>query len=224
MTTNPTIGSSEKRNSRSGLWMVFHVKHQDLWGGVAAEIGHHLDGAQLRLLQQFHDWLAAEAIPAGALGPAETERLHDRHMADSLLFAVGLPTQPTRVLDLGSGAGLPGIPLAVMLPDTEFCLLDRARGRVDLMRRAVRILGLENVQVEQGEIERLGEQESAIVSRATLPPARARAQLEPLLAPGGTGLLGGSWTTRPDFDGFETLELDSKILDRTIWLLMMRRT
>ena len=178
----------------------------------------------MRVLQRFHDWLAEEALPAGALGPAESDRLHERHIADSFLFAVGLPPQPTRVLDFGSGAGLPGVPLAVMMPQTEFCLLDRARSRVDLMRRAVRILELENVQVKQGEIERHREPETAIVSRATLPPTRARALLEAVLAPGGTAVLGGSWSTRPHFNGFETLEVNSKILDRTIWLLMMRRT
>ncbi len=110
------------------------------------------------------------------------------------------------------------------MPETEFCLLDRARSRVDLMRRAMRILGLENVQVKQGEIERYREQEPAIVSRATLPPTQARTHLEGLLAPGGTAVLGGSWITRPHVEGFDTVGVDSKILDRTIWLLIMRRT
>jgi hypothetical protein len=92
------------------------------------------------------------------------------------------------------------------------------------MRRAIRILDLENVQVAQGEIERHQEKEPAVVSRATLPPERAAAPLQGVLAPGGTAVLGGSWSARPEVPGFETMEFGSKILDRTIWLLIMRRT
>jgi 16S rRNA G527 N7-methylase RsmG len=204
--------------------MVFHVKHHDLWRAVAAECGQFLDESGLRGLDVYRQWLEDEAIPAGALGPAEVDRLHDRHIADSLLFSVGFPTTPSRVLDYGSGAGLPGLPLAVMWPATDFLLLDRSGRRVNLVRRAVRILSLENVQVEQGDIERYRPQEAAVVSRATLPPQRAAAVLPSLLAPDGTAVLGGSWSSRPSAPGFETREVASKILDRTIWLLIMRRT
>ena len=153
----------------------------------------------------------------------EADRLHDRHIADSLLFAT-LLEQPDRVVDLGSGAGLPGIPLAVMLPETQFVLLDRSGKRVDLMRRAKRILELENVEVVQGEIDGLSQPMPALVSRATLPPDRARPVLWPLLEPGGRAVLGGSWVVAPKHEGFETVSVESKILDRTIWLLIMRRT
>ena len=190
---------------------------------MAAEIGHPLLDPDLDRLQAFCDWLRSEAIPAGALGPAEADRLHDRHIADSLLFAT-LLERPDRVVDLGSGAGLPGIPLAVMLPETQFVLLDRSGKRVDLMRRAKRILELQNVEVVQGEIESLGQPVPALVSRATLPPDRARPLLWSLLEPGGRAVLGGSWVVAPTHEGFETVEVESKILDRTIWLLIMRRT
>ncbi len=190
---------------------------------MAAEIGHPLLDPDLDRLQAFCDWLRSEAIPAGALGAAETDRLHDRHIADSLLFA-NLLEGSDRVIDLGSGAGLPGIPLAVMLPETHFVLLDRSGKRVDLMRRAKRILELQNVEVIQGEIESLGQPVPALVSRATLPPDRARPLLWSLLEPGGRAVLGGSWVVAPTHEGFETVEVESKILDRTIWLLIMRRT
>jgi 16S rRNA (guanine527-N7)-methyltransferase len=103
---------------------VFHVKHQELWQAVAVESGHSVDETGLRRLDIFTTWLRDEAIPAGALGPGEADRLHDRHIADSLLFSAGFPQIPPRVLDIGSGAGLPGIPLAIMWPDSEFVLLD----------------------------------------------------------------------------------------------------
>ncbi len=155
--------------------------------------------------------------------PSQT-RLHDRHIADSLLFAGGFDRIPDQISDLGSGAGLPGIPLAVMLPETEFVLVDRSGKRVDLMRRAARILDLPNVMVRQGEIEGLTDPVPAIVSRATLAPDHSLALLERLLTRGGRAVVGGSWVAPPDHPGFETLELNSKVLDRTIWLLIMRRT
>jgi 16S rRNA (guanine527-N7)-methyltransferase len=172
----------------------------------------------------YERWLGNEAIAAGGLGPGELHRLHDRHVGDSLLFAVGLDPTPAHVLDLGSGVGLPGIPLAILLGATRFTLLDRSRRRVDLMRRAVRILELENVTVEQGEIEDWPDLEMAVVSRATLPPDRASALISPLLQPGGVAVLGGSWAQRPDHPGWVTREIPAKVLDHTIWLLIMRRT
>ncbi len=187
-------------------------------------MGVELDGTALERLDTYQRWLAEEAVPAGSLGPGESQRLHDRHLGDSILFAAGFVSIPDQVLDLGSGAGLPGIPLAVLWGDTRFTLLDRSGRRVDLIRRAVRILALENVTVEQGEIEHPSHQEMAVVSRATLPPSRARELITPWLMPGAVAVLGGSWERRPEHEGWATLEIPAEVLDHTIWLLMMHQT
>ena len=82
---------------------------------VAEWIGFPIGEDQAAALEEFASWLAAEAIPAGGLGPDEGPRLWDRHVCDSLAFAVGWPDdQPDDALDVGSGVGLPGIPLAVL--------------------------------------------------------------------------------------------------------------
>jgi 16S rRNA (guanine(527)-N(7))-methyltransferase RsmG len=202
----------------------FHVKHSEIWRRCADWVGQTLNDAAIERLGVFERWLAEEAILSGGLGPSEASRLHDRHIGDSLLFACGFGVTPDRVLDLGSGVGLPGIPLAIMMNDTRFTLLDRSGRRVDLMRRAVRILEVENVTVEQGEIETRTQQEDTVVSRATLPPDRARALLSRLLMPDGVAVLGGSWTERPHHEGWVTIEVPATVLDHTIWLLMMRQT
>ena len=80
---------------------------------------------------------------------------------------------------------------AVLFPETEFVLVDRAGRRVDLAKRAVRILDLENVTVRQEEIERLPGPLPAIVARASLPPQRLEPQVRRLLAPGGVAVVGG---------------------------------
>ncbi len=75
------------------------------------------------------------------------------HLLDSLSIAPLLRGE--RTLDVGSGAGLPGIPLAIMFPNWQFVLLDAAAKRVRFMRQAALSLGLQNVLVEQGRIETL---------------------------------------------------------------------
>ena len=200
------------------------MKHREIWLRCAEWVGAGLDGAALDRLETYERWLVAEAIPAGGLGPAEIDRVHDRHLGDSLLFGAGFDSIPDHVLDVGSGVGLPGLPLAILWAGTGFTLLDRSGRRTDLMRRAVRILELENVTVKQGEIDHHLGEETAVVSRATLPPDRAHDLITPRLAPGGTAILGGSWTQRPDHEGWETIEIPAEILDHTIWLLKMRRT
>ncbi len=200
------------------------MKHFEIWDRCAQWAGLKLDSKAVGRLEIYEQWLATEAIDAGGLGPRERDRVHDRHIGDSLIFAGAFDTVPERVLDVGSGVGLPGIPLAITLVSTSFTLLDRSGRRTDLMRRAIRILELENVTVEQGEIERRTSRETTIVSRATLPPARARELFYPMLSPDGIAVLGGSWTQRPDDEGWTVIEIPPTVLDHRIWLLKMRQT
>lgn len=201
---------------------MFHVKRHQIWEQCAHWAGVELSEMMRIHLDRYREWLLAEALPAGGLGPGESDRLEDRHIGDSILFARFVGRSP-RVWDLGSGVGLPGIPLAILLPETEMILVDRSGRRVGLCRRALRILELENVEVIQAEIEDLKPRLSMIVSRATLPPEEMRRVAERLLSPGGTALIGGSWTARPSYPGWETISVPATVLDREVWLLMMRQ-
>jgi 16S rRNA G527 N7-methylase RsmG len=189
-------------------------------------LGRDLSPAQSDILLVYREWLDEEAIPAGALGPAERDRLDDRHIADSLLFLHGWDhdEDPESIWDLGSGAGLPGIPLAVLLPDTQVTLVDRSSRRSELMRRAVRILGLDNVEVEETEIEDLNGTTAMIVSRATLGPLRLDRVVRGHLDWNGMAVVGGSWVSPPTEvpPGWEIKEILPDSLDRTVWLLIMR--
>lgn len=190
---------------------------------AAAEYaGLELDSRQREQMSRFQGWLLEEGIRAGALGPGEESRLERRHLADSVLFASQLGAED-EVWDLGSGVGLPGIPLAISMPATRFTLFDRSRRRVDLTRRAVRILGLENCQVVAGEIESLSDPLPALVSRASLPPSRLAGVADRVLAPGGLAVVGGSWRHEPSHPEWTTIEIPSDVLDQPVWLLIMRR-
>lgn len=188
------------------------------WAGV------RLEPAQRRLLEKYRDWLREEAIPAGGLGPNEADRLDQRHLADSLLFAGGWRREapPSSVLDLGSGVGLPGIPLAIIWPQSRVTLLDRAGRRVQLARRAVRVLGLQGVAVVQGEAEAGDWQAQLVVARAVSDPATVLAWARRVLEPGGVAVVGGSHQEVPAvLVGEEIIEIPAEILDHRIWLRIM---
>lgn len=189
---------------------------------VADWCGLGLDKEMEARLDVFESWLKDEAIVAGGLGRNESARVDDRHIGDSLLFSRPIDKPPTRIWDLGSGVGLPGLPLAIVFPEALVTLVDRSRRRVDLARRAVRILDLPNVEVIEGEIEDLSGEAEVVVSRATVPPKDAFGPLSRLLQPGGVAVWGGSWSSRPVVEGWTTVEVPAEILDHTVWLLMMR--
>lgn len=199
---------------------MFHVKSRDLWETILLAGGVKPSSEQLDRLDRYLQWLAEEAIPAGGIGPGEVDRLPDRHIGDSLLFLVPLPAVGP-ILDVGSGVGLPGIPLAIALPEVEIVCLDRSGRRTDLLKRAVRVLDLKNVTVVEGAVEQVTTTYPAVVSRASIPPDQFRQVLDKLLEPGGIGIVGGSWTSTPEVPGYETREIGSKMLDIPVWILIM---
>jgi len=182
-----------------------------------------LGAEAVSLMMRYREWLVTEGVAGGGIGPAEIERIDRRHLADSLLFATQIPEKTQTVWDVGSGVGLPGIPLSIALPDVQFLLIDRSGRRSDLLRRAIRILALENCQVIEGEIDEMVGEADVIVSRASLPPGELRPVATRHLRRGGTAIAAGSWRERPQHQGWVTIEIPPHVLDQTVWLLIMRR-
>ncbi len=115
-----------------------------------------------------------------------------KHILDSLLLLEFGP-YPGRTLDAGSGAGYPGIPLAVALPESRFVLLDGTAKKCAFLSHVCRRIGLVNIEVVRGRIAKgpplpIGRFEQ-IVSRATFPPPAALGLLGSYLLPGGRLLL-----------------------------------
>lgn len=196
---------------------------KQLWERIAALSDRSLDPRQLGVLHRYRDWLIEEAVPAGGLGPGEGGRVDERHIGDSLLFSVPIPDFPEEVWDLGSGAGLPGIPLAILIPETRFILIERSQRRADLLERVVRILGLPNASVVRNDIESLEGPVPAIVSRAALGAAKTSRIADHVLESGGFAVMGGSWRRRPSHTGWETFEIPADLFDHPVWFLIMRR-
>jgi 16S rRNA (guanine(527)-N(7))-methyltransferase RsmG len=181
-----------------------------------------LSPGQISTLDRYREWLLTEAVEAGGIGPNEAVRVDNRHIGDSLLFAGGFRDTPRLILDVGSGVGLPGIPLSIVMPDTRFALLDRSGRRVDLMSRVARMLDLPNIEVVHGDIADWQIPVDGIVSRASLSPEQALVSFSRILGPGGTAVVGGSWAAPPVVVGFDLLEVPGTVLDQRVWLLIMR--
>lgn len=204
---------------------------------AAAEwCGYELDAVAREGLEAYALWLKAEAIPAGGLGPREAERLWTRHIGDSIVFAAGWREEaPREILDVGTGVGLPGIPLAIMWPECEVTLLDRGGRRIRLLQRVVRVLGLSNVAVFQGDVFDVADEFSGVVYRGSVKAPESVGLSAKLLDIPGTAVLGLSRRAEPpertrDLVGVanamglsaDVVEVPPTILDGPAWLLIMR--
>jgi 16S rRNA (guanine527-N7)-methyltransferase len=123
-------------------------------------------------LARYAERLATTAIEWGLLGPAEAGRIWDRHIANSLALAPLLPAGAT-VLDVGSGAGLPGIPLALERPDLTVTLLEPLDRRARFLAETVVDLGVgQRVTVVRSRAEDYRTPADVVVARAVAPLAR----------------------------------------------------
>ncbi len=148
-------------------------------------------GDRLSLAESYVARLADTGIAHGLIGPREAPRLWDRHV---LNCAVTHPafTAGARVADIGSGAGLPGIPLAIARPDLQLVLVEPLLRRTVWLTDTVAALGLTNVEVHRGRAESLWgvARFRHVTARAVARTARARPDLPP--APGGGRLPAGA--------------------------------
>ena len=150
---------------------------------------------QQERLEHFVRLLRIHAPRAGLLSPGDIERVWDRHILDSLRAVPCLPRPSARVVDVGSGAGLPGVPLAVAAPELAFSLVEPKSRRVAFLELAVRELRLQNVDVVARRIEEVAIAADAVVARAFAGGADVWRRCSGLLKPDGriVYFAGRSW-------------------------------
>ncbi|WP_313860933.1 16S rRNA (guanine(527)-N(7))-methyltransferase RsmG [Mycobacterium sp.] len=180
---------------------MFHVKHvggfdraeapagtPDSVPGAAPVAAAEIFGPRLDIAQRYAELLGTSGVERGLLGPREVHRVWDRHLMNSAAV-IELLEGGERVVDIGSGAGLPGIPLAIARPDLEVTLLEPLLRRSEFLKEVVAELGL-SVEVVRGRAEeswvreRFGERDVA-VSRAVAALDKLTKWSMPLLRPGG---------------------------------------
>ena len=138
-----------------------------------------LFGVRIGRARQFTADLAARGEELGLIGPLEMPRLWTRHIVNSALLAPLI--KPGRVGDIGSGAGLPGLVLAIARPDAQFILIEPMERRVDWLRRQAEALELDNVEVVRARAEEA--QLSPRLDQVTARAVSALSKLIPLTAP-----------------------------------------
>jgi len=144
-----------------------------------------LFGAGADTIKQYVDILASRGIDWGVIGPAEGERLWNRHVLNSIAGEALFPEGAT-VVDVGSGAGLPGIPLAILRPDLRVTLLESLLRRANFLDLAVEELGLsDRVRVVRARAEDHRERYAVVTSRAVAPLPRLIGWCAPLVTGGG---------------------------------------
>jgi 16S rRNA (guanine527-N7)-methyltransferase len=143
-------------------------------------------GLQIEKARAFAQKLANDSDDLGLLGPRELDKLWSRHILNSAVVAETV-NPGDHVADVGSGAGLPGIPMAIALPEAQFVLIEPMERRSTWILEVIQELGLTNVEVRRARAEEVLDLKFDIVT------ARAVAALDkllrltvPLLKPGGS--------------------------------------
>ena len=174
-------------------------EHDDVSRGTAtseATIEHEVSSSDPRLpayfgeafpaVRTFHDALVAEGERRGLIGPREVPRLWTRHLLNSASVVPYLPEHGT-IVDLGSGAGLPGIVVAAMRPRAQVVLIEPMERRCAWLSEVSGLLGLANVEVKRGRAEEYHDafEADAVTARAVAALDKLGRWAFPLLRRGG---------------------------------------
>jgi 16S rRNA (guanine527-N7)-methyltransferase len=165
---------------------MFHVKLESL--GLPADA--------ISRLTRYEGMLRERAIPLGIVAASDRDRLVERHIRDSLRALPALPEVLAAAADLGSGAGLPGIPVAIARPDLEVALVESRARKAGFLEWAVEALGLPNARVVHARIEQIDERFAVCMARALAGAPAAWALARRLLQRDGRLLYfaGSSWS------------------------------
>jgi 16S rRNA (guanine527-N7)-methyltransferase len=157
---------------------VFHVKHE----GWTAE---GLPSAQRASLFLYEELLLDLAVPRGIVSASDSAHLRTRHISDSLRGVPHIVPDAEGVVDLGSGAGFPGIPISVARPDLEVTLSEPRQARAAFLELVVERLQLPNVRVFAGPAQELAPGADMCVARGFGDARRTWGVARDLIRPGG---------------------------------------
>lgn len=191
----------------------------------AASLGVALDPSQASRLIRFEELLADRAIPQGVVSASDATKIRERHILDSLRAATVVEGADLAA-DLGSGAGLPGVVVAISLPRLGMLLVERRPRRAALLELAVEELRLPNATVFAGPVAEMPGPVDVAFARAFAPLDQAWAQARGVLRPGGRLVyFAGAATTIPTApEGAVILDvLRTPVLESSGALVIMTR-
>ena len=119
-------------------------------------------------LDQFAQILIEDGVKLGLIGPREVDRIWDRHILNCAAISE-LITDDQSIIDIGSGAGLPGLVLAILNPQSKVTLIEPMQRRCDFLTNTVKKLDLKNVSILKDRAENAAIQAQVVTSRAVAP-------------------------------------------------------
>ena len=173
-------------------------------------------GDRIELARSFTKALVAEGELRGLIGPLELPRIWTRHILNS---AIAAPLFSGSVADVGSGAGLPGLVLAISRPDVQWTLIEPMDRRVTWLNEQVEALGLDNVKVTRARAEDVGLEFDVVTARAvsamrTLVPITA-----PLVRDGGELILLKGHNVPAEIESAQKVLKKHKVTDVSVEVL-----
>jgi 16S rRNA (guanine527-N7)-methyltransferase len=142
-------------------------------------------GSALSVAERFADILATRGVEQGLIGPREVPRLWDRHLLNCAVVAELIPGRSGTLVDIGSGAGLPGLVLAMVLPEMAVTLLEPMERRCRFLAECVTELRLSNVTVLRARAEEASVRADVATARAVAPLPRLAELAAGVVRPGG---------------------------------------
>lgn len=173
---------------------------EPLRSGAAAILGRALTDPESVQFHKYVELLLKWQRSQRLVGSSDPAWIVDHILLDSLLFVGMLPPAARRILDVGSGAGVPGVPLKIVLADSAFTLLEARAKRVSFLSAVVRELALRECEVLNARLEAIPDERrgryDAVVMRCAGDPTTLYGAAVPLLKPGGVIIASGPPRTR----------------------------
>lgn len=155
----------------------------------APEVARGVFSTRLPIAEAYADLLTGDGTLRGLIGPREVPRIWERHILNCAMVTELMPEHAS-VCDIGSGAGLPGVVIAIRRPDLHVVLVEPLLRRTTFLDEAVAVLGLANVTVHRGRAEDLHDRQEfdVVTARAVAPLERLVGWSLPLVRTGGVFL------------------------------------
>jgi 16S rRNA (guanine527-N7)-methyltransferase len=178
---------------------------------AASAAGLRIDQTAATKLASFASALVSRGVELGVISRSDASNVLDRHVLDSLRGVRAARSEDGTAYDLGSGGGLPGIPVAIALPSLAVTLVEARRLRAAWLELLVDELELSNARVVHGRIEDLHEPSDLCFARALGPLRRCWTLARPLLRPDGRLVYFAGERFEPE--GFDDMLAEIHILD-----------